>query len=841
MNDLQTNQQIGNENDIELNANPAKVEEPTKNDIFLLIKAKNKTDFTNNLNLFIKEGKIPPKFLDLSYEEYKQWKIKNNEEPIHLCEQDSIIYTNAYNDSRAKTDIELVDFEVWQRNLLSIAESERKKLTRGGLSGSSYNSYVALFSRKKEMECKETNLAAITQYKRFLPYNEENKRLLANAFVKVLYPSDLEEVENNIRVILSFNQFLRLSRFGTNIDTGLATDLQFFQNTQEGGKTTTGIKHSEAMKELGLTTCVSDLTKISGIYNSESGIGTSHICYFLEETYKNEMRIDFGKYEQMVKQMRNVGLNIKQGKIIPADSNACYIGGTNSTWNFGNRIYGYIIFDDGFIAREQDIVKAEELKDAWKTIFLLTPDITDIDWNIGSINMNRRIKTDKATTDLIRLIGEVFPDEDNLKVCETSYQKLQRRFFESSKNPNKYNWKKIIGELKKALSLGLINLNNDKFDNYTKITFNVDKDNFTNELLGLDKEYNYEKHYEEIVQKICLFFGVNPTEISSDNGGSYHSYQNIAMERFSVAKTQKDPAKNLLVENTDNCDNCDNSVFNPPLSPPINPKMGTEIHINPDTGKEFILTDFYTLKEVENVNINELHKNFRDIPYKEKLKLWEEKKQKNELNLIQKQMKTDLYKNNKRIPILTDDEKDLLYGNHIKGGSNELIGQHLSKLLYYGFYLDEIKDNWNQYREHKNHIKKFGEKILEENKFISWLSIEDYEEAVENGFEGKNIAIEKAVEPKQAQPAHKEQKMRETIKDVLVRPKEELDAIYEKVCKEAELKKEQQKMKRGTMPLYDNTPKSDNHIVADSNQTPEPLLTKEECDRVLEKLWGKAE
>jgi hypothetical protein len=67
---------IGNESDIELNANPAK-EEPTNNDIFLLIKAKNKTDFQNRLNLFIKEGKIPPKFIDLSYEEYKQWKVKN--------------------------------------------------------------------------------------------------------------------------------------------------------------------------------------------------------------------------------------------------------------------------------------------------------------------------------------------------------------------------------------------------------------------------------------------------------------------------------------------------------------------------------------------------------------------------------------------------------------------------------------------------------------------------------------------------------------------------------------------------------------------------------------------
>jgi hypothetical protein len=56
--------------------------------------------------------------------------IKNNEEPIHLCEQDSIIYANSYNDSRVKTDSEIIDFEVWQRNLLSIAESENKKFTR---------------------------------------------------------------------------------------------------------------------------------------------------------------------------------------------------------------------------------------------------------------------------------------------------------------------------------------------------------------------------------------------------------------------------------------------------------------------------------------------------------------------------------------------------------------------------------------------------------------------------------------------------------------------------------------------------------------------------------------
>jgi hypothetical protein len=188
--------------------------------------------------------------------------------------------------------------------------------------------------------------------------------LLADAFTKILYASDLEEVENNIKVIIFFNQFLRFSQFGTNIDTGLATDLQFFQNTQEGGKTTNVMANVEAMKELGLTTCVSDLTKISGIYNNEADIGTSHICYFPEETYKNEQRIDFGKYEQLVKQVKNIGLNIKKDKIIPADSNACYIGGTNSTGNFGNRIYGYVIYDDGFIAREQNIVKAEQLKDA---------------------------------------------------------------------------------------------------------------------------------------------------------------------------------------------------------------------------------------------------------------------------------------------------------------------------------------------------------------------------------------------------------------------------------------------------------------------------------------------
>jgi hypothetical protein len=97
----------------------------------------------------------------------------------------------------------------------------------------------------------------------------------------------------------------------------------------------------------------------------------------------------------------------------------------------------------------------------------------------------------------------------------------------------------------------------------------------------------------------------------------------------------------------------------------------------------------------------------------------------------------DWKKIKKRIPILTDDEKDLLYGNHIRGGTNELIGQSLSKLLFYGFYLDEIKENWKKYTEHYNHIKNFGEKIQKENGFVEWLSIEDYEEEIEKGNGGK--------------------------------------------------------------------------------------------------------
>jgi hypothetical protein len=792
-----------NDSDIKLNANPAKEKEPTKDEVFLLVNSKNRTDFQNKLNLFIKEGKIPPRFLDLSYEEYKQWKIKNNEDAIHLCEQDSIIYTNSYNDSRVKTDKELVDFEVWQRSLLSIAESERKKLTRGGLGNGSYNSYMALFNRRKEIECRETNLAAIAKYKRFLPYDEENKKLLAKAFIKVLYPSDLEEVENNIKVIISHNQHLRLSQYGTIIDTGLATDLQLFQNTQEGGKTTSIMAHKEAMEELGLTTCVSDLTKISGIYNSESGIGTSHICYFPEETYKNEQRIDFGKYEQIVKNVKNIGLNIKQGKIIPADSNACYMGGTNSIGNLGNRIYGYVIFDDGFIAREQNIVKPEELKEAWKTIFLLTPDIYDIDWNIGSVNMNRRIKTDKAMTELIKLIDEAFYGEDDITNYTISYRKLQRHYFQDGKNPNKYAWKKIIGELKKALSLNLISLNNDKFDNYTIITFNVDKDNFVNELLGLNKEYDYEKHYEEIVSKICAFFEIKPDDIIIDddsNNYSYHSYQEFS-KYGNYDKTQNGvevginegdkgvnnaPALFFTPGNTDNFSGSNSSYHSyqnysigkssieeniffssktlfpenmvtmvttvtNQTSPQNNDEAAVKeitaynIHINPDTGKEFILTDLYEEKELKEGNVDKLYQELRFMSYEEKLKLYEEKKHKKELKIIQNDMKKDYFKKHKRIPVLTDDEKDLLYGNHIKGETDELIGQKLSKLLFYGFYLDEIKENWKQYKAHYNHIERFGKKILEENRFIEWLSITDYEEAIESGYEGKIIDDDKII------------------------------------------------------------------------------------------------
>jgi hypothetical protein len=875
-------QQAVNESDIELNANPAKEKEPIKDEVFLLINAKNKTDFQNKLKLFIKEGKIPPKFLDLSYEEYNQWKIKNNEASIHLCEQDSIIYANSYNDSRVKTDKELIDFEVWQRNLLAIAESERKKLTRGGLGNGSYNSYVALFSRRKEEECRKTNLSAIAQYKRFLPYTLENKISLAKSLVKVLYASDLEEVENNIKVIISFNQFLRLSQFGTNIDTGLATDLQFFQNTQEGGKTTAVMAHKEAMEELGLTTCVSDLTKISGIYNSESGIGTSHICYFPEETYKNELRIDFGKYEQMVKNVKNIGLNIKQGKIIPADSNACYMGGTNSTGNFGNRIYGYIIFDDGFVAREQNIVKPEELKEAWKTIFLLTPDINNIDWNIGSVNMNRRIKTDKAMTDLIKLINEVFYQEDDIINYTISYRKLQRHYFESNKNPNKYAWKKIIGELKKALSLNLISLNNDKFDNYTIITFNVDKDDFVNELLGIGKEYNYKKHYEEIVSKIYSFFGITDANINDGSESSYHSYQNTDKEVISIDKITNPlvntPLPQTMVTMVTTVTTATNQT--PPQNNEVSSKENTanNIHINPDTGKEFVLEDFYEYKEIEkeNADIDKLYKDLRTMSYEEKMKLYEEKKQKNGLKIIQNDIKKDYFKKYKRIPLLTDDEKDLLYGNHIKGGTDELIGQNLSKLLFYGFCLDEIKENWKQYKAHYNHIERFGKKIQEENGFTEWLSIADYDEAVEKGNEGKIVDIkdfsQQSLEYETSDITHKGDSHRELKpKQPLPFQNEIIPTISQKEAREIikylceanglkdirwEYTQDQLVILQNMNQLIKNgmNPKAfsivdclkENNMVIEVKQAQpahkeETPLSNEECDKALEMIFGKAQ
>jgi hypothetical protein len=568
---------------------------------------------------------------------------------------------------------------------------------------------VALFNRKREEECKENNIITIAKYRRFAPYTEENKRLLADACVKILYASDIEEAENNIKVIISFNQFLRLSQFGTNADTGIATDLQFFQNTQEGGKTTNVMANKEAMEELGLTTCVSDLTKISGIYNNETGIGTSHICYFPEETYKNEQRIDFGKYEQLVKQVKNIGLNIKQGKIIPADSNSCYIGGTNSTGNFGNRINGYVIFDDGFIAREQDIVKAEELKDAWKTIFLLTPDIKDINWNIGSINMNRRIKTDKAMTDLIKLINNEFAFEESVINNTISYRKLQRHYFEENKNPNKYAWKKIIGELKKAVSLNLISINNNRFDNYTIITFNVDKDDFVNELLGIDREYNYERHYEEIVNKVYSFFEIEITEIvnkgGSDNTRIYQIYQNTDKEVLSIEKNIFPPVKVPLPKNMVNLETNQTLPF-----------------INEEYSQGEIASIFYDDIKDDPETLKQMKQSRKEYLQKE-----EEKKTKNELNIMQKQMEKDYYKDKRRIPVLTGEQEDLLYGNHIRGGTNELIGQNLSKLLFYGFYLEEIKDNWKNYNEHYNHIERFGKKIQKENGFIEWLSIEDYE------------------------------------------------------------------------------------------------------------------
>jgi hypothetical protein len=689
----------------------------SKDDVFYLINAKNKTEFKSNLDLLIKEGKIPPVFLDLSYEEFKQWKTKTNKEPIHLCEQDSVIYANKYNDSRVETDKEQVDFEVWQRNLLDLAEKENIKLTRGGLGGGSYNSYAALFNKKQEAECKETNLMAIAKYKRFLPYTEENKRLLAEAFVKILYASDLEEIENNIKVIISGHQFLRLSQFGTNTDTGLATDIQFFQNSQEGGKTTVVMSHKKAIEELGLSACLSDLTKISGIYNNEAGIGTSHICYFPEETYKNGQRIDFGKYEQLVKQVKNIGLNIKQGKIIPASSNACYMGGTNSTGNLGNRINGYVIFDDGFIAREQNIVKADELTESWKTIFLLTPDIKDIDWNIGSINMNRRIKTDKSTTDLIKLIENEFKDDDNIKDAILSYRKLQRHYFEGDKNPNKYAWKKIIGELKKALALNLISINNTKFDNYTVITFNADKDEFVNELLGLDKTYNYKEHYKKVVEKVYSFFAIEPPKFSDNDDGSYHSYQNINKEVLPIEKNKFSLVEVPLVENLITAITNDNNL-------PIYEELSKEEIAN------------YAWE-----SIKDDPKFFEQMKQARKNYLKEEQEKENKLIVenIQKQIKKDYYKNHKKIPVLTEDQEDLLYGNHIKNGSNDLIGQNLSKLLFYGFYLDEIKENWKKYKEHYNHIENFGKKIQENNGFIEWLSIEEYEKARENGNEGKYL------------------------------------------------------------------------------------------------------
>jgi hypothetical protein len=61
-------------------------------------------------------------------------------------------------------------------------------------------------------------------------------------------------------------------------------------------------------------------------------------------------------------------------------------------------------------------------------------------------------------TDLIKLVDDVFFSEENIVNYSVSYQKLQRRYFSSNKNPNKYAWKKIIGELKKAVSLNLISI-----------------------------------------------------------------------------------------------------------------------------------------------------------------------------------------------------------------------------------------------------------------------------------------------------------------------------------------------------------------------------------------------
>jgi adenylyl- and sulfurtransferase ThiI len=165
-----------------------------------------------------------------------------------------------------------------------MAEKERLRLTSDGFGLTSCNSYMNSFIRKQAEEQTEKNIKVIENFDSFIPYNTENKQKLAEAFIRILYASNTAEIINNIKVIISFHQYLRMSKFATNTNTGLSTGLQFFQNTQEGGKTTIVMAHKRAMNELGLTTCLSDLTKISGIYNSENGIQTSHICYYPEET-----------------------------------------------------------------------------------------------------------------------------------------------------------------------------------------------------------------------------------------------------------------------------------------------------------------------------------------------------------------------------------------------------------------------------------------------------------------------------------------------------------------------------------------------------------------------------
>jgi hypothetical protein len=634
-----------------ITANKEKTMAEEKNiDLSILPKnLKTVSEFTTEILKYCGKYDIDEKTLNIK-DLFTQYKNENKKETAYnmfdefekfLVDFIEKTYDNDYTNLKSFN----TDFSNVLKNTNKLLYNECGSLVR---SKDNFNRWIMESEEIQSIVAKGKMEKTFNKYKEFLNLSNETINHIFNAAKTLLQNTDIKEVKQNFNNLFYFAQQLRHS-MGTNVSKKFEIwrniYLWCYSMTKGSGKSTFILSLILAMEKMNLLVDKCLMRDIFGKFNNAKP--SKNFLLAIPETKRfNFDGIDEDNMIQMID--KDVYSCEKKGIDIQSlQSMANFIFGSNSKGMMDEDRKAVIHFNERkfkSLDNYEEYADVETLAEAWIELIenIPSPDVLyfniqeDKEDNIDEYNNEKSVLLN-FFEDAKGIDSAIRGENGDTFTMERIYTYDKNFTLKYPTDWRKEHFRQIVS---KMIDGHLLKINGKQISK--DLIEVIDSKNIKSFLISELEGVSNPK--EEIEGSLKEYFTILfPSFPSSSSFSAVKQKKNITL--FSVKNEQ---------ENRENGES-NNQPASKNESDTIN-----KIHINPDTGKEFVLADFYSKKELEEdcIDITKIYQRFSYMSYEEKLELYRQKKEKKEeiIERADKKVKRFMDEHKKRQETLNQSE-----------------------------------------------------------------------------------------------------------------------------------------------------------------------------------------